>query len=70
MLYQRVTGDFYTINSEGKFTLPRSKHHIVRLLDLYYNIVKFRYIVFYCHIFCIILLFKLFSSTLLSGEKE
>ena len=22
MLYQRVTGDFYTINSEGKFTLP------------------------------------------------
>lgn len=23
MLYQRVTGDFYTINSEGKFTLPR-----------------------------------------------
>ena len=24
MLYQRVTGDFYTINSEGKFTLPSS----------------------------------------------
>lgn len=24
MLYQRVTGDFYTINSEGKFTLPKS----------------------------------------------
>ena len=23
MLYQRVTGDFYTINSEGKFTLPQ-----------------------------------------------
>ena len=25
MLYQRVTGDFYTINSEGKFTLPPPK---------------------------------------------
>ena len=25
MLYQRVTGDFYTINSEGKFTLPCRK---------------------------------------------
>lgn len=25
MLYQRVTGDFYTINSEGKFTLPWHK---------------------------------------------
>ena len=25
MLYQRVTGDFYTINSEGKFTLPAGK---------------------------------------------
>ena len=25
MLYQRVTGDFYTINSEGKFTLPAAR---------------------------------------------
>lgn len=27
MLYQRVTGDFYTINSEGKFTLPNMGRH-------------------------------------------
>lgn len=27
MLYQRVTGDFYTINSEGKFTLPRREFY-------------------------------------------
>lgn len=28
MLYQRVTGDFYTINSEGKFTLPSIGFHL------------------------------------------
>ena len=29
MLYQRVTGDFYTINSEGKFTLPGAFYVLV-----------------------------------------
>ncbi len=29
MLYQRVTGDFYTINSGGKFTLPKVKYVVV-----------------------------------------
>lgn len=31
MLYQRVTGDFYTINSEGKFTLPLLEASIVEI---------------------------------------
>lgn len=34
MLYQRVTGDFYTINSEGKFTLPRENKILVLLIIL------------------------------------
>lgn len=38
MLYQRVTGDFYTINSEGKFTLPAGKLHVALHCDIFYNI--------------------------------
>lgn len=32
MLYQRVTGDFYTINSEGKFTLPNTILYIAKVI--------------------------------------
>ena len=43
MLYQRVTGDFYTINSEGKFTLP-SFQNLVALFEKvrYDNSMKIR----------------------------
>ena len=40
MLYQRVTGDFYTINSEGKFTLPRHKLGIAANLAAWYHEVR------------------------------
>ena len=35
MLYQRVTGDFYTIISEGKFTLSLKKQAISTLSELW-----------------------------------
>lgn len=37
MLYQRVMGDFYPINSEGKFTLSSFKLSIDNLLSAPYN---------------------------------
>lgn len=37
MLYQRVTGDFYTINSEGKFTLPPNCEKLAPNLHNLYN---------------------------------
>lgn len=37
MLYQRVTGDFYTINSEGKFTLPCNFFLVVKSGEPEYN---------------------------------
>ena len=37
MLYQRVTGDFYTINSEGKFTLPRAPEPVALFSQFVYN---------------------------------
>lgn len=37
MLYQRVTGDFYTINSEGKFTLPKPVKAFARAGFIRYN---------------------------------
>ena len=37
MLYQRVTGDFYTINSEGKFTLPSTGKDLVITGRKWYN---------------------------------
>lgn len=40
MLYQRVTGDFYTINSEGKFTLPFLLQQISKNGILIYNHAK------------------------------
>ena len=40
MLYQRVTGDFYTINSEGKFTLPRGYLGVVHVRRTWYNVIN------------------------------
>lgn len=40
MLYQRVTGDFYTINSEGKFTLPNSYVYVDNYPLFLYSIIK------------------------------
>lgn len=39
MLYQRVTGDFYTINSEGKFTLPGPLLHVAHFRQ---NMLQYR----------------------------
>ena len=40
MLYQRVMGDFYPINSEGKFTLSQVMKKVVPLHSLIYNSYK------------------------------
>ena len=37
MLYQRVMGDFYPINSEGKFTLSYAFNFLVSPLPRSYN---------------------------------
>ena len=37
MLYQRVTGDFYTINSEGEFTLSNNIFLLVKSCRIHYN---------------------------------
>lgn len=41
MLYQRVTGDFYPINSEGKFTLSPLERKLLKILK-YDNIFSWR----------------------------
>ena len=41
MLYQRVTGDFYTTNSEGKFTLPRGYLGVVHVRRTWYNTTEY-----------------------------
>ena len=41
MLYQRVMGDFYPINSEGKFTLSANSTALARPFSkCYYKIVR------------------------------
>lgn len=37
MLYQRVMGDFYPINSEGKFTLSKVRNPVVSSGEEGYN---------------------------------
>lgn len=37
MLYQRVTGDFYTIISEGKFTLSWKVYGVVLPSNVWYS---------------------------------
>lgn len=37
ILYQRVTGDFYTINSEGEFTLSNNIFLLVKSCRIHYN---------------------------------
>ena len=42
MLYQRVMGDFYPINSEGKFTLSEERERLVHPENkCYYNRVLY-----------------------------